>query len=213
MKKLLTNKWVLIGLAAVAAYFIFCPAKADAATLELGQYENRIDGGLYTGEGSYAILSGEVGIFGASVEYVDADDSQLYTTIETGLSTPIGDVGVYGLLSSAGDDDVIEVGATYGLSLFGIDTILDLAIDEDQQYTADITTEYDLFSNESFGIVVGGTYGKSFEYATDYDYTLGFARIETSGDIKLFAQVNYLQNDLYSDSFEATTDFGLSLEF
>ena len=120
--KILKNKWFLISAAIIVAYFIFCP-KAEAGTLEVGQYENRIDGGLYTGEGNYAILSGEVGIFGGSVEYVDTEDASIYTTLETGLSTPLGDIGVYGLLSSVDDDNVFEVGATYGLSIFNVDTI------------------------------------------------------------------------------------------
>jgi hypothetical protein len=210
MKKLLTNKWVLIGAGVIALLIIFGGGnKAEAATLELGKYENRIDGGLYTGEGNYAILSGELGIFGANIEYVDTDDSQIYTTLSTGLSTPIGDFGVYGLLSST-DEDTFEVGATYGLSLLGVDSVLDVAINEDSQYTVDLSTEVPVFDNGSFAISVGGAYGKSFEYATDYDYVLGYAKL---GIDALYVKLNYLQNDLYSDDFEATTDVGLSLNF
>ena len=208
--KILKNKWFLISIAAIAIYFIFAPSKAEAGTLELGKYENRIDGGLYTGEGNYAILSGEVGIFGGSIEYVDTDDTQIYTTLETGLSTPLGDIGVYGLLSSVGDDDVIEVGATYGLSLLNVDTILDVAIDENKQYTVDLATEVPVFDNGSFAISLGGGAGKTFEYDVNHNYILGYAKVDIDA---LYVKVNYLQNDLYSEDFEATTDVGLSVDF
>jgi len=210
MKKLLTNKWVLIGAVVVALLIIFGGGnKAEAATLELGKYENRIDGGLYTGEGNYAILSGELGIFGANIEYVDTDDAQINTTVSSGLSTPIGDFRVYGILNST-DEDTLEVGATYGLSLLGVDSVLDVAIDEDSQYTVDLSTEVPVFDNGSFAVSVGGAYGKSFEYATDYDYVLGYAKLNIDA---LYVKLNYLQNDLYGDDFEATTDVGLSLDF
>jgi hypothetical protein len=207
--KILKNKWFLIGAAIVVAYFIFCP-KAEAGTLEVGQYENRIDGGLYTGEGNYAILSGEVGVFGGSVEYVDTEDASIYTTLETGLSTPLGDIGVYGLLSSVDDDNVFEVGATYGLSIFNVNTIVDVAIDEDSQYTVDLGTEVLVLDNGAFEVSLGGSIGKTFEYDVNYDYILAYAKVSIDA---LFVKVNYLQNDLYSESFEATTDFGISFDF
>ena len=105
---------------------------------------------------SIRILSGDVGIFGGSVEYVDTEDASIYTTLETGLSTPLGDIGVYGLLSSVDDDNVFEVGATYGLSLFNVDTILDVAIDEDSQYTVDLGTEVSVLDNGAFEVSLGG---------------------------------------------------------
>lgn len=206
---ILKNKWFLIGVAAIVAYFIFCP-KAEAGTFEVGQYENRIDGGLYTGEGNYAILSGEVGIFGGSVEYVDTEDEQIYTTLETGLSTPLGDIGVYGLLSSVDDDNVFEVGATYGLSIFNVDTILDVAIDEDSQYAVDLGTEVSVLNNGAFEVSLGGSVGKTFECDVNHDYILAYAKVNIDA---LFVKVNYLQNDLYGESFEATTDFGISFDF
>lgn len=210
MKQLLTNKWFLIGVGAIALLIIFGGGnKAEAATLQVGNYENRIDGGLYTGEGNYAILSGELGIFGANIEYVDTDDSQLYTRLTTGLSTPLGDFGVYGLLSST-DEDIFEVGATYGLSLLGVDSLLDVAINEDSQYTVDLSTDVSVFDNGAFAVSVGGAYGKSFDYDVNYDYLLGYAKLNVQA---LYVKFNYLQNDLYSDDFEATTDVGLSLNF
>jgi len=234
MDKKTIIKYALI---AVGAYIIltnfFGCNKAEASELpvdkswsfdaEVGTYEKRIDGGVYTtsDDADYVKASTDLGVIGglgltADVEYVDTDDYQLYTTIGTVLDTPFGSLNAGVLFSTIeGSDTVAEFNGSYDVTLpiINLDSVLDLAINEDSQYTIDLTTSKVIISDDLVNVIVGAAYGQSFDYDVDYTYTLGFAQIETTGDLKLFARVNYLDNDLYGDGYQETTDFGLSTRF
>ena len=59
---------------------------------------------------------------------------------------------------------------------------------------------------------------KSFETVDDYDYTVGYARIDAPlGVANVFVQFNYLNSDNSfagtDGEWEATTDFGVALSF
>ena len=222
MDKKTIIKYALIAVAVFAAYTFFFGSKAEASIIsdvEIGNYENRIDGGLYTAaDANYVKASVDVPVIGAlglstDIEYVDADAYQLYTTVGGNLDTPFGDLSAGILFSTLeGSDNTYEFVGAYDVTLpvVNLDAVLDLGLDEDGVYTVDLTTAVPLALTDAFDIIVGAAYGKSFEAAQDYTYTLGFARIQFDA---LYAQINYLDNDLYGNGYEATTDFGLSLTF
>ena len=228
MDKKTIIKWVAIAVAAlVAIKFFFGGCKAEASEVstgwsidaEIGNYEKRIDGGVYTADdANYIKASTELGVIGglglsADIEYVDADAYQLYTTVGTVLDTPFGDLSAGVLFTNIEDgDSAYEFVGAYDVTLpiVNLDAGLDLAVTEDSEYTVDLTTAFLLTSLDAVDIIVGAAYGKSFEYETDYSYTLGYARAQLDA---LYVQVNYLNNDLYGDDYEATTDFGLAFSF
>ena len=92
-----------------------------------------------------------------------------------------------------------------------------VTVNEDSQYSAEIATDYVVFSNDKVDVLVGGAYGQTFETLNDYDYTLGYVRATAPlGAANLFAQVNYLNSDSVDGTagdWEATTDFGVVLSF
>jgi len=111
---------------------------------------------------------------------------------------------------------LFEVGAAYGLNLFGLDTVVAASANEDSEYSAELSTEYALYSNEAFALSIGAAYGQTFETQFDYDYTLGFARVSTTGPVSVFVTVNYLNSDTVNGTngvWEATTDFGVAFSF
>ena len=223
----LDKKTLIIGALVIIGGLWFFTGKADAQEVEqswsidaeVGNYEKRIDGGLYTADdANYLKASTELGVIGGlgltvDVEYVDSDAYQLYTTVGTVLDTPFGDLSAGILFSNIEDGDSTQefVGA-YDVTLpfVNLDAVLDLGATTDGEYTVDLTTEVLLVQYEAIDLIVGAAYGQSFEYETDYSYTLGYARVQLDA---LYAQFNYLNNDLYGDSYEATTDFGLAFSF
>ena len=234
MNKKTIIKWIVGALVVYAAYtFFFCGSKCEAQEVapktwqidaEVGQYEKRIDTGAYTGDDAgYVKLGTDLGVFGGlsfvgDLEYVNTDDYQLYTTVGTVLSTPIGALGVSGQYSSFEvADNYFEVGASYGLNLFGLDSVVAVTVDEDSQYSAEISTDYVVYTAEVVEVSVGGVYGQTFETVDDYDYMLGFVRVTAPlGVANLFAQVNYLNSDSVSGTdgeWAATTDFGVVFSF
>lgn len=232
MNKKTIIKIAIGAVALFAAYqFFFCGSKCDAAEVtktwqfdvEVGQYEKRIDTGLYTGDdANYIKASSELGIIGnlaftGALEYVDTDDSQMYTSIGTQLETGLGTFDVYGELSSIENaDNVFELGTSYGVNVFGQDVILGGSVNEDREYSAEISSEYRLYGNDHFDVDVGGALGQTFETADDYTYRLAYARVATTGDWQLFAQFNYLNSDTLNGTdgeWEVTTDFGLAFSF
>ena len=223
----LDKKTLIIGALVIIGGLWFFTGKADAQEVEqswsidaeVGNYEKRIDGGVYTADdANYLKASTELGVIGglgltADVEYVDSDAYQLYTTVGTVLDTPFGDLSAGILFSNIEDGGSTQefVGA-YDVTLpfVNLDAVLDLGATTDGEYTVDLTTEVLLVQYEAIDLIVGAAYGQSFEYETDYSYTLGYARVQLDS---LYAQFNYLNNDLYGDSYEATTDFGLAFSF
>jgi len=227
-------KWIVGAIAIYAAYSFFFGAKAEAQEVvtktwqiqaEVGQYEKRIDSGLYTADdASYVKLGTDLGVFGGlsfvgDLEYVDTEDHQLYTTVGTVLSTPIGALGVSGQFTTIENrDNLFELGATYGVNILGVDSVVAVTVDDESRYLAEISTGYALYSNDVFALSVGGAYGQSFETVDDYDYTVGYARIDAPlGVANVFVQFNYLNSDNSfagtGGEWEATTDFGVSLSF
>ena len=209
----------LIALGVVAAIVIFgWFNKAEAVEVEIGQYEQRIDGGLYTSEvdSSYVKAAAELGVVGTlgltgELEYVDGDTYELYTSIGTVLGTPIGDLSAGVLITSPeGSDSLTELWTAYNLDLFGIGTVLDVSFEDGGQGLVELSAARDVLSLGDIDISVGGQIGTSYNYDVDYDYTYGFARAQLDA---LYVQVNYLKNDLVSDDWEATTDFGLGFSF
>ena len=234
MNKTTIIKWVVGAAVLYAAYvFFFCGSKCEAQEVaktwqfdaEVGQYEKRIDSGLYTGDdASYVKLGTDLGVFGGlsfvgDLEYVDTEDHQLYTTVGTVLSTPIGALGVSGQFTTIENvDNLFELGATYGVNLLGLDSVVAVTVDDESRYLAEISTEYALYANNVFALSVGGAYGQSFETVDDYDYTVGYARIDAPlGAASVFVQFNYLNSDNSfagtGGEWEATTDFGVALSF
>ena len=235
--EILKNNKIKVGLvvAAIAAFFLF-GGKAEAQDLEqtvkswdidveVGNYEKRIDGGLYgSADVDYVKASSELGVIGGlslvgSIEQVKADEEELYGTIGTVLSTFIGDISTELLVTSIDDNNAYELVSSYGLDLFGIDSILSVTTEEGGQYTADIAVGTDLDITEHFAVTVGVEYGQSFEYETDYSYTLATIGVATTLDhLTVFANLNYLNNDLNTaqgtnGEWESTSDFGLALNF
>jgi len=231
MNKKTIIKYAFVAIAIYAAWSIFFCGKCEGSEVskswsfdtEVGTYEKRIDGGLYTtsDDANYVKASTDLGVIGglgltADVEYVDTDDYQLYTLIGTVLDTPFGNLNAGVLFSTIeGGDTIAEFNGSYDVTLpiINLDSVLDLAVNEDSQYTIDLTTSKVIISDDLINVIVGAAYGQSFDYDVDYTYTLGFAQIETTGALKLFARLNYLDNDLYGDGYQKTTDFGLSTKF
>jgi len=103
--------------------------------------------------------------------------------------------------------------------LFGIDSLVSVTTEEGGLYTADIAVGTDLDITEHFAVTVGVEYGQSFEYETDYSYTLATIGVATTLDhLTVFANLNYLNNDLNTaqgtnGEWESTSDFGVALNF
>jgi hypothetical protein len=236
--EILKNNKIKVGLvvAAIAAFFIFGGNKAEAQELEqtvkswdidvqVGNYEKRIDGGLYgSADVEYIKASSELGVIGGlslvgSIEQVKADEEELYGTIGTVLSTFIGDIATELYVTSIDDVNAYELVSSYAVNLFGIDSLVSVTTEEGGQYTADIAVGTDLDLTEHFAIAVGLEYGQSFQYETDYSYTLATVGVQTTLDhLTVFANLNYLNNDLNTaqgtnGEWESTADFGVALNF
>tara|TARA_B100001093_G_scaffold51512_1_gene43747 strand:- start:1958 stop:2656 length:699 start_codon:yes stop_codon:yes gene_type:complete len=232
MNKILKNKWVIAAVVVVAGYLFFFTGKADAQEIEaktyfdveIGQYEKRIDSGAYTSseDSLYYKVGADLPVFKAlglrgDLEYVDSDSSELYASVGTTLSTPIGALGTGVLLSqSDGSEDLYELYAVYDLNVLDVFTTqVDVSIDEDEAGVIEASVAQLLTSIKTFDVYVGGGYGQSFGYSDDYTYTLGFVRVQH--DV-LYAQYNYLNNDLSgsagtNDEWAGTVDFGLAFSF
>ena len=226
MNKILKNKWVIAAVVVVAGYLFFFTGKADAAVfdVEIGQYEKRIDSGAYTSseDSLYYKVGADLPIFKAlglrgDLEYVDSDSSELYASVGTTLSTPIGALGTGVLLSqSDGSEDLYELYAVYDLNVLDVFTTqVDVSIDENEAGVIEASVAQLLTSIKTFDVYVGGGYGQSFGYSDDYTYTLGFVRVQYEA---LYAQYNYLNNDLSgsagtNDEWAGTVDFGLAFSF
>jgi hypothetical protein len=232
MNKILKNKWVIAAIVVVAGYLFFFTGKAEAQEIEaktyfdveIGQYEKRIDSGAYTSseDSLYYKVGADLPIFKAlglrgDLEYVDSDSSELYASVGTTLSTPIGALGTGVLLSQVdGSEDAYELFASYDLDVLGYFTSqIDVSIDEDEAGIVEASVAQLLWSKNSFDLAAGGGYGQSFGYADDYTYVLGFVRVQYEA---LYAQYNYLKNDLSGsagtdDEWAGTLDFGVAFSF
>lgn len=232
MNKILKNKWVIGAVVAIIVYLFFFSGKAEAQEIEaktyfdveVGQYEKRIDSGAYTSsvDSLYYKVGADLPIFKAlglrgDLEYVDSDSSELYASVGTTLSTPIGALGTGVLLSQVdGNEDLYELYASYDLNVLDVFTTqIDVSIDEDQAGVVEASVAQLLVSKNSLDLYVGGGLGQSFGYTNDYSYTLGFVRAQYKA---LYAQYNYLNNDLSgfagtSDEWEGTLDFGVAFSF
>ena len=232
MNKILKNKWVIAAVVVVAGYLFFFSGKADAQEIaaetyfdvEIGQYEKRIDSGAYTSseDSLYYKVGADLPVFKAiglrgDLEYVDSDSSELYASVGTTLSTPIGALGTGVLLSQVdGKEDLYELYASYDLDVLGYFTSqIDVSIDEDQAGVIEASVAQLLASSKLLDVYVGGGLGQSFGYTDDYTYTLGFVRVQYEA---LYAQYNYLNNDLSGSAgtngeWEGTLDFGVAFSF
>ena len=232
MNKILKNKWVIAAVVVIAGYLFFFAGKAEAQEIEaktyfdveVGQYEKRIDSGAYTSseDSLYYKVGADLPIFKAlglrgDLEYVDSDSSELYASVGTTLSTPIGAVGTGVLLSqSDGSEDSYELFASYDLNVLDVFTTqVDVSIDEDEAGVVEASVAQLVTSVKTLDVYVGGGYGQSFGYTDDYTYTLGFVRVQYEA---LYAQYNYLSNDLSgsagtNDEWEGTLDFGVAFSF
>ena len=179
MNKILKNKWVIAAVVVVAGYLFFFSGKADAQEIapqtyfdvEIGQYEKRIDSGAYTGseDSLYYKVGADLPIFKAlglrgDLEYVDSDSSELYASVGTTLSTPIGALGTGVLLSQVdGNEDLYELYAIYDLNVLDVFTTqVDVSIDEDEAGVIEASVAQLLTSIKTFDVYVGGGYGQSF---------------------------------------------------
>ena len=232
MNKILKNKWVIAAVVAIAGYLFFFAGKAEAQEIapqtyfdvEVGQYEKRIDSGAYTSseDSLYYKVGADLPIFKAlglrgDLEYVDSDSSELYASVGTTLSTPIGAVGTGVLLSqSDGSEDLYELYASYDLNVLDVFTTqVDVSIDEDEAGVVEASVAQLVTSVKTFDVYVGGGLGQSFGQTDDYTYTLGFVRVQHEA---LYAQYNYLNNDLSgsagtNDEWTGTLDFGVAFSF
>jgi len=232
MNKILKNKWVIAAVVAIIVYLFFFTGKAEAQEIEaktyfdveVGQYEKRIDSGSYASseDSLYYKVGADLPIFKAiglrgDLEYVDSDSSELYASVGTTLSTPIGALGTGVLLSQVdGKEDLYELYAVYDLNVLDVFTTqIDVSIDEDQAGVVEASVAQLLVSKNSLDLYVGGGLGQSFGYTNDYSYTLGFVRAQYKA---LYAQYNYLNNDLSgyrgtNDAWEGTLDFGVAFSF
>jgi len=232
MNKILKNKWVIGAIVAIIVYLFFFTGKAEAQEIEakthfdveVGQYEKRIDSGSYASseDSLYYKVGADLPIFKAiglrgDLEYVDSDSSELYASVGTTLSTPIGALGTGVLLSQVdGKEDLYELYAVYDLNVLDVFTTqIDVSIDEDQAGVVEASVAQLLVSKNSLDLYVGGGLGQSFGYTNDYSYTLGFVRAQYKA---LYAQYNYLNNDLSgyrgtNDAWEGTLDFGVAFSF
>ena len=227
-------KWIVGAIAVYAAYtFFFGGSKVEAQEVvtktwqidaEVGQYGKRIDTGAYTGDdASYVKMGTDLGVFGGlslvgDLEYVATDNYQLYTTVGTVLSTPIGALGVSGQYTALeANNNYFEVGASYGLNLFGLGSVVAVTVDEDSQYSAEISSDLVVYSTDVVELSVGGKYGQTFEMVDDYSYMCGHVRATAPlGVANLFVQVNYLNSDAVNGTdgeWAATTDFGVAFSF
>ena len=196
--------------------------------VELGQYEQRIDSGLYTGapDAKYIKAATDIGVIGGlglsgEIEYVDGSDTvddETYASIGTTLDTVIGTVDAGVLFTKIGDADIAqELYASYVVSILGIDTLIDASLEEGQKGVVDALVGTSLVSDGEFDISVGAQVGGSYNYDADYTYTLGFVRA-TLVESGLYAQYNYLKNDLNTsegtnNEWEDTIDVGFAFNF
>jgi len=115
------------------------------------------------------------------------------------------------------NNNFFEVGASYGLNLFGLGSVVAVTVDEDSQYSAEISSDLVVYSTDVVELSVGGKYGQTFEMVDDYSYMCGHVRATVPlGVANLFVQVNYLNSDAVNGTdgeWAATTDFGVAFSF
>ena len=196
--------------------------------VEFGQYEQRIDSGLYTGapDAKYIKAATDIGVIGGlglsgEIEYVDGSDTvddETYASVGTTLDTVIGTVDAGVLFTKIGDADIAqELYASYVVSLLGVNTLIDASLEEGQKGVVDALVGTSLVSGGDIDVSVGAQVGGSYNYDVDYKYTLGFIRA-TLVESGLYAQYNYLKNDLSSsegtdNEWIDTLDIGFAFNF
>jgi len=192
--------------------------KAWAFDAEVGYFDNRIDGGVYTADNSaYAKLSTDITVIKSldsalvgGLEYVDSEEYQLYTSLGTTVK------GVYvGVLFSTieSDDTTSELNVGYDFQVAGLDAYLAGALLQDGEYDAAFGIQKQIFANKFVNVCGGVELGKTFDYAEDYDYRLAHLQVSTAGDYQLFARLNLLDNDLIGADWEDTVDIGVRFTF
>jgi len=221
----MNKKNIIIG--ALVAAITFCVGcnEAEAQEVvqeknwnldtEVGYYEKRISGGLYGAENSaYVKASTKLGNFKGlsfvgSLEYVNADEYELHSTIGTYLNTPIGGVDTRLVVHTIEDaDTTFELNGAYDLNWFDtIDTSITVSVEDGTETgfdTGDVITtpafnvSKTIVFRDVIDITIGGEYGQSFGFDDDYEYTVGYLRLATVFNDKfpVFVQLNALNNDL-----------------
>ncbi len=103
------------------------------------------------------------------------------------------------------------------MNLFGLGSVVAVTVDEDSQYSAEISSDLVVYSTDVVELSVGGKYGQTFEMVDDYSYMCGHVRATVPlGVANLFVQVNYLNSDAVNGTdgeWAATTDFGVAFSF
>jgi len=221
----MNKKNIIIG--ALVATITFCAGcnEAEAQEVvqeknwnldtEVGYYEKRISGGLYGAENSaYVKASTKLGNFKGlsfvgSLEYVNADEYELHSTIGTYLNTPIGGIDTRLVVHTIENaDTTFELNGAYDLNWFDtIDTSITVSVEDGTETgfdTGDVITTPAFNVSKTFvfrdviDITIGGEYGQSFGFDDDYEYTVGYLRLATVFNDKfpVFVQLNALSNDL-----------------
>lgn len=220
----MNKKNIIIGAAVVViAYLAFC-GKAEAQEVvqeknwkvdtEVGYYEKRISGGLYGAQDAgYIKASTKIGNFSGlafvgSVEYVDAENYQLHSTLGTYLQTPLGGIDTRLVVHTGEDaDTTFEVNGAYDLNWFDfVDTSLTLAVENGDESGTDLgeyivtpalAVSKTFTVDDKVDLVVGGEYGQSMGLDEELEYTHGYVRLETvAGKLPLFVQYNLVKNNL-----------------
>lgn len=220
----MNKKYIIIGAAiAIIAFLAMC-GKSEAQEVvqeknwnldtEVGYYEKRISGGLYGAQDS-AYIKGSTKLgdfkgfsFVGSLEYVDADEYQLHSTIGTYINTVIGGIDTCLVVHTYEENDTtFELNGAYDLNwLEFVDTSITVAL-EDSGETGDsvnkvITTPAfnvsKTFDVKYADLTVGGEYGQSLGFDDDFEYVNGYVRVTSTvyKVLPVFVQLNVLKNNL-----------------
>jgi hypothetical protein len=186
---------------------------------EVGYYEKRMSGGLYGAQdAAYVKASTKLGNFKGlsfvgSLEYVNADEYELHSTIGTYINTPIGGIDTRLVVHNVEDaDTTFELNGAYDLNWFDtIDTSITVSVEDGTETgfdTGDVITTPAFNVSKTFAfrdtidITIGGEYGQSFGFDDDYEYTNAYLRLATVFNDKfpVFVQLNALNNNLNDDN-------------
>ena len=231
-KKTLSITALVIGLFATSLsavrgqeIFNLFPSQPTNLVGEVGFFEERIDGGLFTHSNAlFAKVNATVGTVYdkeliTSLEYVNAagDDffggflglagENYYVGTRLGTNSADGDL--------AGDTDFeFNFGYVHEPLFYGIVVGIDVAIVSGGAYDVSLNAKKDVVSAFGVDVTARVELGKTWDYSNDYEYALGALRGSYDlYDGTLYAQVTAVDNEVQTDGFESALQFGYTRSF
>jgi len=205
--------------------FDLFPTQPSNLVGDIGFFEKRIDGGLFTHtDAVFGKVNATVGtVYGkdliTSLEYVDGKDDNFfggfvgiadqntYTGIRLATNYADGDL--------SGDADFeFNTGFAYEPQFYDILVGVDFALVSGGAYDISVNLSRDVIS--LYGVNVTGhvEVGKTWEYSDNYEYAVGGLRgsYDLAGGT-LYAQLNAVDNEIQTDGFESVWQFGYNRGF